>query len=103
LGEAGFGLFEAEAREPAQRGALEALRLRMPDGDTDSEGVGELDAWQLAGRVADEGEVACLEGPMEAGVRRSLARHERMFAYLPSAAAPAPAQGRSLQMSGLSR
>ena len=66
--------FDAEAREPAQRGALEPLRLGVANRHADFEGVAEVDARQLGGGVANQGEVAGLEGPAEAGVRRSLAR-----------------------------
>jgi hypothetical protein len=73
LGECGLSVFEAEAREPPQRGALESLRFGLADGDADRERIAEVDARQLGGGVADQDEVACLEGPSEAGVCRSLA------------------------------
>jgi hypothetical protein len=51
LGEGGFGALEAEAREPAQGGALEPLGLGLVDGDTDGERVGKRDPRQLAAGV----------------------------------------------------
>jgi hypothetical protein len=80
LGDGGLGPLETEAREPPQRGALKPLRFGLADRDADGEGVDELDARQLAGGIADEREIACLERPLETRVRRSLTRHERMFA-----------------------
>jgi hypothetical protein len=82
LGESGFGLLQAEAREPAQGRALEALRLGLADRDANSKRVHELDPRELAGGVADEGEVAGLQRASEARVCRSLTRHEHMFACI---------------------
>jgi len=46
----------------------------------DGKGVTELDSWKLGGRVVDQSEVACFEGPLEAGVCRSLAYHRACLA-----------------------
>jgi hypothetical protein len=67
--ERGLASLQAKARQPPQRSALEPLRLGMPNRDADRQGVTEVDARQLGGGVADQGEVACLQGPPEASVR----------------------------------
>jgi hypothetical protein len=72
LRDGGLASLDAEARELAQRRALEALRLRAPNGDADLQCVTEVDARQLSGGGADEAEVAGLQGPSEARVGRSI-------------------------------
>src|SRR4051812_47155430 len=79
------------AREPAQRCALETLWLGLVDRDADGERVRELDVRQLARGVADDREVAGLQRPLEARVRRSLTRHERMFAFVEKVRRPGAA------------
>jgi hypothetical protein len=61
LGECGPASLEARARKPAQRGALEAVRLGLAGGDADREGVPRVDARQLGGGVADQDEVGGLK------------------------------------------
>ncbi len=75
-----FPALDAEACEPPQRGALEPIRLGLANHDADREGVTQVDVRQLARGAADDRHVACLQGPPEAGVWRSLAWHEHMFA-----------------------
>jgi hypothetical protein len=48
----------AVARELAQRGALEALGLAVADRHADAQRVAEIDAGQLGGGGADDGQVA---------------------------------------------
>jgi hypothetical protein len=60
LGDRGLAQLEAEAREPAQRRALEPLRLGGPDDDADRERVSEVDMRQLTSRVSNERDVAAL-------------------------------------------
>ena len=54
LGDGRVASLNAEAREPAQRRALEALRFRAPNRDGRLRGISEVHAWQLGGGVADE-------------------------------------------------
>ncbi len=90
LGQRGLASLDAEAREPAQRRALKPIGFGVPNGDAHLQGVAQVHAWQFRGGVADQGEVACLQGPSEASVCRSLTRHERMFACLSSSARHTP-------------
>jgi len=81
LGERRLASLDAEAREPPQRGALEPIRLSFVNDDADGERVTQGHMRQLTCGAAD-GHVPCLQPP-EAGICRSLTRHERMFACTP--------------------
>jgi hypothetical protein len=60
----GLAPFEAEAREPAQRRALEPLRLGASNDAADRERVSEVKMRHIASRVPDEREVAALDGSL---------------------------------------
>jgi hypothetical protein len=80
LGERRLASLDAETREPPERGAFEPIRLGFANDDADREGVTQVDVRQLTSGAANDGHVACLQGSPEAGICRSLTRHERMFA-----------------------
>lgn len=67
VGECDPGAFEAEPPEPADRRPLIGRGLVAVE-RADFEGVGERDSRELQGGLADEFEVACLEGALEACV-----------------------------------
>src|SRR5205085_6433054 len=71
---------EAEAREPARRGSLVSVRLRVCEDGAHGGSVGQPDTGQLARRIADQIEVAQGECAAEARVAVTLDGHERMFA-----------------------
>ena len=73
-------LLDTETREPPKRRALKPIRLGVANDDADREGVTQVDVRQLARGAANDGHVACRQGPPKAGICRSLTRHERMFA-----------------------
>ena len=94
-----FASLDTEAREPAQRRALEPLWFRAPNGDADLERVSEVDARELDGGVADQGEVAGLEGPSETGLCRPLACHRTYVRMGATSPPPRPGLARTFASS----
>ena len=80
LCEGDFAPLDTEAREPAQRRALESPRFGVTNGDAHLEGVARSTPGSSAAAFRIRVRLPRLQGPPEAGVGRSLTRHEHMFA-----------------------
>jgi hypothetical protein len=71
---------ERVAGQPSTGGSVVSPGFGIREQSADRSGVGEGDAGQLGGGVADQVQVSKGERAAEAGVCMTLCRHERMFA-----------------------